>query len=161
MYYSKTTPNKKFGATMYMVEQTLMVLFKLKPYFYSKKESEANGVELDREVYRRSSSLIKIFNAMKKRFPEDVVVAAFEGLNHKQKKKLCELAKWNNNTGRIIATLTLYCQDEEDRRKRLAQPKDTTEVKKIEFEPVQDVREEVAVIKTKKKTLWDLMKEEE
>lgn len=150
MYESISTKNKKFGLPMYLVERTLLVSHKLYPYFWSKKQAE----KFDLLVYSKTTNLNRIFGCLKKKFSDEILLNTFNKFKPVQIKKICDLVRWPNNIGRIIATITIYCNEEVERQKRLASPKDDGIPDAIIFNPGKDLRTKKILYR---KNIWQFL----
>jgi len=118
-----------------MIERALRTSHKLHPYFWSKKKA----AKFNHNVYVINSRLHAAFNAVAKNSTHEVLLATFKRFNHKQLKKIVELATYNQ-VGVIISTLQFHCTREIERRERIARPKDIGDARPVDFEAGEDLR---------------------
>ncbi len=158
MFKSLTTPEKKFGLNMHLVERIILSARpKAAPFFWSKKQC----ANFNADIYFHVQKLIPILKKVEKTYGEEVLSTAFNGLDKRQLRKMYELAYSYKTVGKIYAGLCWYCQDEVDRQKRLSKKKDSGEAKKIELSIGQDLRPaELKRVARKQQNLWSILTEQ-
>jgi hypothetical protein len=150
---SRTTPKSQMEPAQWVIEGILLSKFKLPPYFWRKKNTQASRT--CREATQMWTRLHNPIGRALKNWGEEALIVAFIKMGHLQKTELLKKTRYNK-MGEIYEQINFLCREEVERLERINSPKDTRPPDPIIFDAGADLRGKTV---KKRKSLWRFLGE--